>query len=138
MAAYDLYDEPFQMVVRKKVYITSANLNFQLTRLPWFWSQGPLSGRITGMEVVNPSGALVTVRFWDQDISNGSAPPSKGSGSAQGSLFMVSATASGASGTGQSSLFSVEQLKAFPEMFAGIAVQASDVNVAIFAEIRYK
>jgi len=138
MAAFDLYEEPFAMMVRKKVFVTSANLNFQLTRLPWFWSQGPLSGRITGMHIVNPSGLLVTVRFWDQDLTNGSAPPSRGSGSAQGSLFMVSATASGASGTGQSSTFNVEQMKGFPEMYAGIAVQASDVNVAIFAEVRLK
>ncbi len=88
------------------------------------------------MTIGNPSGALVTVRFWDQDLSN-TTPPSFGSGSVQGALYVCSATASGASGTMQSTHIDLNQLP-FPEMHAGIAVQVSDLNVAIFAEVRLK
>ena len=116
---------------------TSANADQQLCRLPWFWSQGAISGKVIRMTIGNPSGVAVTVRFWDQDLSNTSAPPSRGSGSVQGALVVYGGAASSSSGTQFSTTYSLNQCH-FPEMYAGIAFQVSDVNVAVYAEVRLK
>lgn len=135
-SGFNVY-ESLGMTKHYRKFATSANADQQLCRLPWFWSQGQISGKVIRMTIGNPSGVAVTVRFWDQDLSNTSAPPGRGSGSVQGALVVYSGTASTSSGTQFSTQVDLNQCE-FPEMYGGIAFQVSDVNVAVYAEVRLK
>jgi hypothetical protein len=128
--------EAFGVVKAYRKFATSASADQQLCRLPWFWSQGAISGKLVRVTIGNPSGVVVTVRFWDQDLTNGT-PPSKGSGSVQGALLVLSGTASTSSGTQLSTNYNLDSLPS-PEFYSGIAFQVSDVNVAVYAEVRLK
>ena len=126
--------EPFTWEDTYNVRVTSANTTFQLARMPW---ADPVNkkGRLKKVAITNLDGAGVTVHMWDQDQSS-STPATRGSaGTALVVLGVTGAAASGLGGT--TTVFGEKDLPA-EEFLGGISLQATRINVAISATIRFE
>ena len=124
---------PFSWRKPKSARITSANSTFQLTRVPW---ADPVNkrARIVSLNVANLNGVSTTLHLWDSDES--SATPVK-RGSAGAALIVVGVPAAVASGVGAGELV-IGEGDLTKEVFnGGIAMQATQINVQVSAEIEY-
>ena len=121
--------EPFGMPERYEVRITSANSNFQVARSPW---PSPVKKYliVKAVHISNFDGAAGSVHFWDQDLSN-STPPT--AGSAGSALVVLGTSASAASGVA----CTTDKYENIPpkKFYAGIAAQATRINVHIAVEV---
>lgn len=118
--------EPFTYTLTKKVTGTSANLNFQLTRVPWA-DPFNLTYHLKEIHITNPDGAAGQVLLWDQDLSN-TTPASRGSASVDGAVYVAGVAASGSSGTGLTAVITLANPLKFD---AGIAMQVSKLNMTV-------
>lgn len=121
--------EPFCFPDEYNVRITSANSNFQVARAPW---PDPVNKYfvLKTVHVTNLDGAATAVHLWDQDLSN-TTPAT--AGSAGTALVVLEGAASAASGVaGATTRYENLPPRKF---FAGIAAQASRINVHIAVEV---
>ena len=127
---------PFGYTVPKNVRITSANSNFQLTIAPWMAEPFGKTLIIEDIEIANLNGGAGTLHLWDQDLTNSGAPSPRGSaGTALISIGFAAANASGVGASQTNVSFNDGSLEA-REFRAGIAMQASVLNVQVMANIR--
>lgn len=114
--------------------VLSANTSMQLARAPW---PSPVNKKMQMMQInVSPqAGASIgtQVVIWDQDLSN-STPPTRGS--AGGALLVIGAVGSAASGTATVTTVLSETQTVEQQFIAGVALQATTVNVNIAASFK--
>ena len=120
---------PFAYRETYTLRVTSANSSFQLARAPW---ADPVNRyfELAKVYVSNLDGAACAVHMWDQDLS--STTPAT-TGSAGTALVVLEGGASAASGT--AALTSKYEDPPAQKFFAGIAVQATRINVSLTVEV---
>jgi len=116
------------------INILSANTSMQLARAPW---PSPVNKKMQLLQInVTPTAGTAlgsAVVLWDQDLSN-STPPTRGS--AGGAILTFGATGSAASGTASitSSLSEIQTVE--HQFIAGVAIQATTINVNVAATFK--
>jgi len=114
--------------------ILSANTSYQLARAPW---PSPINKKMQLLQInVTPTvgtGLGSQVVIWDQDLSN-STPPTRGS--AGGAILTIGATGSAVSGTATATTALSEIQTVEHTFIAGVAMQATTVNVNVAATLK--
>lgn len=123
---------PYTFTKTYKLEPTSAGQDRQLMRASW-----PL-GMYAELEAITITGQIASagqVVLWDQDLTN-STPTTRGS--AGGALAIFGASAGAASGVGATTVEYGGDGRPKPKFYAGIATQASMLNVHISALVRHR
>jgi hypothetical protein len=114
---------------------TSASADRQLGRAPWplnqYWELESLT--ITNSDGSASGGQIV---LWDQDLTN-TTPSTRGSAGGYLAAFGVGAAA--ASGVASTTIvYNQEGNAPRPKFYAGIAMQASRLNILVSAKVRVR
>lgn len=126
-------DVIFGQRIPHTVRVTSANLDFQLMRASWA-APYQLRARIKKLVVSNRNGVAGAIFIWDDDLSS-TTPPIRGSAAAP--LITIGVAASPASGVSASNTVLDEDDLPNEEFDSGIALQGTQINMAVMAEVEY-
>lgn len=127
---------PYSDVVSKSKVITSASVNYLITRTPW--QPGAAKAyHLRKVIVTTVAGSAVTglgntVTFWDQDLS--SATPSTRGNASTGALLTINNATANLSGAAQTVVLGYNECPRI-RFEAGVTAQATNINTAIMMEL---